>query len=129
MIKKITFLSQRDAELIEPVDNDHIISIWDDYEPKLSENWSSILPVIFSDIDSDEEGLQIFTEDMAKQIKKYAKDIHSSNEECHLYIHCFMGVSRSCAVAKYLSEEYSLKFDKRRKSFNQHVYKTLAFTI
>jgi len=87
--------------------------------------WACVLRLYFHDIDFVfQKNHVLFNEDHADQIidwlKQHEEDITG------VYVHCAAGISRSAAVAKFISTLYGLFFDARRGSmFNRHVYSTL----
>lgn len=64
-----------------------------------------------------------FTEDQAQQIVDFVREHHHHN----FLVHCFIGASRSVAVAKWLVEYLNINDPELADitSYNHHVYNTL----
>ena len=133
-LKKIHFMSRPDAEGITPCSTDAIISISCPFDPaNLNIKWapSQILRLEFNDIDEDELmthlGLKLFSPVDAKQIIDFAE--HQKNKIETLFVHCDAGISRSGAVAKFLSEKYNLPFPTSYMLYNKFIYRVLTNTL
>lgn len=57
----------------------------------------------FADIASDQSG---FTENKAKQIISFVNTSHAKKKD--VIVHCFAGISRSGAIAKFINEYFML---------------------
>lgn len=132
-MKKVTYISRSRAQSTLPPENSVIISLHDASEDPASllDGWKDRLTLCFHDADEGTLGLTLFNQDMAKQILKFVQEHSSSAEE--LVVHCQMGVSRSAAVAMFLSEVLEIPCymgDLRvsfatYKNYNKLVYRTL----
>lgn len=98
-------------------------------EAKLIPGWHAVHRITFHDIDPNhssgemEEFLECMTEDQAKAIADFVREIASEVEG--VLVHCNAGVSRSAAVAKWIAEQYALPFNLRYDKYNPHVYRML----
>lgn len=79
----------------------------------------------FEDVDGIESGL---TESKAKQIIKFAEKSHKKKK--NITIHCFAGISRSGAVAKFINEYFmeGNEYLENYQGHNRYVYYTLLET-
>lgn len=115
---------------MEPLKNWAVISmsgpVWDKTvaDPaKLKEGWDAIHRVEVHDIIKAEEGYIHFTKEHAKQLLEFLDGL-----DCHfvgIIVNCIAGVSRSAAVARYISELYKIKLDKDDSMANILIYNTL----
>lgn len=135
MLLDVIFVSQYNAEKIQPRDTDALISITEGKgEANLNNDWKHLIRVEFHDVDETNEELWTFdgkkqyiqfTEDIAKKIRDFVENLHQLDDAIHLVVHCHAGISRSAAVAKYVAERYALKFPSSYAVYNRHVYSTL----
>lgn len=129
MVENILVLSLGKAEQYAPSENGAVISITSsnqDYA-SIKDGWSSILRVVFDDIDdSKDESLKIFDVDHANQIINFLDTL--PNHVNFLLIHCQAGISRSTAVAKFIADYYQLPYPEKYSLYNKHVYKVLRNT-
>lgn len=137
-LKYVTFISQHQAEQIDPRPDMALISItepasYEELIPKLDPNWKHLLKVSFHDIDTDRRKQRIlaeadeyviFSEKHATQILEFVEQI--KNEVVSLVVHCYAGLSRSAAVALFLSEAYKLNMAPgKSKIYNRTVHRIL----
>jgi len=125
MFKEVMFLSQFVAEKVIPQSNWAIISIT---EPgriaNLHCDWRDILRLQFHDIDAVTPGLTLFSEDQAKEILTF---LDRTKEKCtFLIVHCNAGISRSAAVAKFVSETFKIPMTPRSVLYSRFVYRILS---
>ena len=82
----------------------------------------NFLPLSFADIDTQESG---FTDEIALQIKDFVDEALSLKQD--IVVHCFLGVSRSGAVAKYINEYLGLgdEYLENYTGHNRFVYNKL----
>lgn len=87
-----------------------LISIYSsgDCSPIL-ENRSTILKLQFDDITKKEDGLILFTDDMADKIIHFADFLIKNFPARQLFVHCDAGVSRSGAVGAFLNNYINTK--------------------
>lgn len=92
-----------------------IISLWDDYH-----NYSNLVTYIFKD---DEESFSELQANCIVEDVEFAK-----NYGKNIIVHCFAGVSRSAAVAKWINDYLKLGIEKYNDytQHNKHVYDTLC---
>ena len=103
--------------------NTAVISINDtDKEKKeMSKLTQDICPALILAFKDDEYG---FTKQHAKQIQDFVK----ANKNKVFVVHCFAGVSRSAAVARWIEDTVDGKNSHRLARYtlyNKHVYNTL----
>jgi predicted protein tyrosine phosphatase len=127
-IKHVIFASQHSACERPAWRNWAVISITDlnFADAPLQEDWLDVLRLKFDDIsEMDHDGYVRMDELQAHAIIEFARRMHE-DERCEgILVHCWAGVSRSAAVAKWISEKYGLPFPKDYEYANQHVYKLL----
>lgn len=78
---------------------------------------------VFKDLNGDESD---FTPEMAKDIIDFIEQTAASGKE--LVVHCFAGISRSGAVAKFASEYFGSNAFENYVGYNIDVYNTLVET-
>jgi len=93
------------------------------------DTWKDVLRLQFHDKDPNhtnpEEacGYRLFSDQDAIKILNFLK-LHQ--EDCkEAIVHCEAGISRSAAVAKFISIIYSLRFPENYSVYNKHVFSTL----
>ena len=125
---KISFMSQDKAETIIPDPNTALISIiGTDGWRKLKPGWEQILKLTFDDIEEKTEDYILFNKQHALAILDFIQKLPPEID--HIIIHCWAGVSRSGAVAKFLCEYYQTSdFPKDYDRFNIRVYEILKKT-
>lgn len=130
----IDFISKRVAERIEPKESWAIISIREpDEKVRLHKDWQYVLPLEFHDTDGVKATLvkQVPVEDLVKFNEEHAKQIFKFVEELPknvrtIMVHCYGGISRSAAVAKFLREiVYGHPFPPSYTIYNKLVHSVL----
>jgi predicted protein tyrosine phosphatase len=138
----IRFISQKLAENLTAVDNAIIISITNSTElAKLDKNWGDRrLNLIFDDVDAPgshtlmyksgpiEIPYILFNEDMARMIINFVQSISGKGIKT-IIVHCWAGISRSAAVAKFLAENLKAQFPDKYMLYNKLVYRILCETL
>jgi len=126
MLKHVIFTSQQSACSRPAWNNWAVISITDvgaDYA-RLQRGWHDILRIGFDDIQHEEYGYVICEAFHARAIIEFVE--RCSNEKVEgILVHCYAGISRSAAVAKWISEQHGLTFPADYNQYNKHVYATL----
>jgi predicted protein tyrosine phosphatase len=124
----VDFISEEQAVRMEPIGTMGLISITD-FErgnAPIRPGWGSVLRLKFDDIETfgpyGERGVP-FDESDAKQVIKWLDQ--NKHKISALYVHCWAGISRSAAVAKFIAEKLGLPFDHNYDSYNPLVYRTL----
>ena len=106
-MRHVRFLSRRAAADLQPHPGAVLISIHDRSEPPLTPRagWAAILVQRFHDTDGSQMGLEVFSNDQASEVLKFAQQ----HQDCpELTIHCQQGSSRSAALALFLAEKYGV---------------------
>jgi predicted protein tyrosine phosphatase len=128
-VKQVRFLSRRAAADMQPQPGAVLISIHDRSEPPLTPRagWAAVLVQRFHDTDGSLMGLEVFSNDQAREVLAFAQQ----HQDCpELTIHCQQGSSRSAALALFLSEKYGVPcYQEKRlvtratwKFYNRMVY-------
>ncbi len=111
-----------------------IISITDpDRRAQLHQGWADMLRLQFDDVDpeyleqlspEERERKVLFNEDHANQVVRW---LRKNEGRLHvLLVHCWAGISRSGAVAKFVADKHGLPFPEQRAEFiNEYVYDLL----
>ncbi len=88
-------------------------------------NKDNLLAVVFKD---DYPNPGEFTPEVAQQIIDFVKKTKDENRE--LIIHCWAGISRSGAVAKWINEyfDYNIPYWSNYKDYNKAVHHILTAT-
>ena len=127
---RITFCSVDIAEEIVPNDSMCLISIGNNEPNNISyEEWKHSIRLRFDDITRVEESTdKIFTTIHAKMIIDFVSNLPKDIK--YVYVHCWAGVSRSAAVAKFLMNAFFVEcrdeeFEKDYLWYNELVYETL----
>jgi len=131
MINSTRHYSEWDLCALSGKSNIGVVSITepDRFVSDLDESkWASVLRLYFHDIDRKWQNYALFTIEQADQIIDWLQEHEESLEG--VYVHCAAGISRSAAVAKFISDVYGLFFDHRKGAlFNRHVYRVLRERI
>lgn len=131
-MQQIRFLPRAVAAQYRPAPGAVLISIHDRSEPPLTPQagWADVLIQRFHDTDGETSGLEVFSEDQARELLAFVERHQDCNE---LVVHCSLGQSRSAGVAIYLSEKYGVPCYKEQvrvtweswKIYNRLVYRRL----
>ena len=127
-MRKVEFASRAEAQRRQGDQSWAVISIGDPKtaHAKLQDGWHGVLFIDFHDAEKppiDKQAFVVmFDQKHAQQIAKFVSRV--APEVQGIMVHCFSGISRSPAVAKWICEEYSLDVASPTH-FNQHIYETL----
>lgn len=134
MIQRVIFVNRNAAENTPGWHDWAVISINDPFaalgEAHLMSGWHAIHYCAFHDVDPDKPSaeMEIFLEgisnEQAKAIVTFVRDVAPNIQG--ILVHCNSGISRSAAVAKWISETYSLPFNFQYEKLNQYVYQSLV---
>lgn len=133
-MSSVAFYPRAVAQRLVPDDQGVIISIHDAGQTPadLHPNWNDVLRLSFHDIDVAKDGFDLFDASMAQAVMDFATK-HADKPS--ITVHCNMGVSRSAAVALFLSEWQGrdLYQESRRcreipNSYNRTVHRVLMNT-
>lgn len=128
----ITFCSASFAETIKPDSKMALIAIrGQDESNNINYSvWTNKLLLEFDDLTrKHEDSDALFSDKHAEKLIEFVQGLPDTVN--HIVIHCLAGVSRSGAVAKFLSgtvypECKDEQFDREYTLYNARVYKTLA---
>lgn len=125
-LKNVMFTGREQAESRHGWPDWAIISISEpDYYPaNLQPGWHSVLRLEFDDIVETRDPYVLFTHQQARVIIEFVRECHIRSCE-GILVHCKAGVSRSAAVAKWVSEKHHLAFPAGYDLYNRHVYAVL----
>lgn len=127
-MRTITFVPRAVAQQMNGDGKILVSIVHSDQElPKHNEGWNDVSYQVFDDITGASGGLVMFDVGQASDIIKFI-DSH----DCDVVVHCEAGMSRSAAVAKWISdnrEEIKLVHHKDGigtvAHYNDYVYKTM----
>lgn len=127
-MKTVKFYSAVDASKVEVPTNLISIGSAGDWWAVGCEH-KDLLRVEFDDVEGfvGSDGFDVFTHTMAGKIQDFAKK-HADED---ILVHCQAGMSRSAAVAKWISEKHGHELDLSPpclgtdRYYNRHVYGTL----
>lgn len=131
----IEFVSKGVAERTTPKSKMALISIREPNESvNLKAGWEHVLPVECHDTEPDtgrarvtyptDKPLKAFDETQASDIIKFIQGLPENTNS--IIVHCYGGISRSAAVAKFLCDHvYHLDTFSSYNLHNRHIYSTL----
>ena len=136
-MKSVIFYPRAVAEQLQPSGQEVIVSIHDRSQApaKLQEGWKDILRLSFHDTDVAKDDYDVFSQDQAREVMAFIEK--HSRVEC-IAVHCNMGVSRSAAVAMFISEQQERVLFQQGRAFfhpdrpaqyNRLVYSTLNLVL
>ena len=92
---------------------------------RLRKGWAFVLRLCFHDIGKPVRGGKLFSETDAGRVIRFLDRVEGKVDA--VYVHCSAGVSRSPAIARFISQRYGLtNAYLNHPTFNRHVYRTLA---
>ncbi len=132
-MKSVVFYPRAIAEKLQPTGTQVMVSIHDRVQgpAALQTGWKDVLYLSFHDTDVAKEDYDLFSEEQAKEVIAFI-DRHSEVEQ--IVVHCNMGVSRSAAVAMFISDQQDRNLFQQGRAFfhpdrpaqyNRLVYSTL----
>lgn len=129
-LKNVVFTGRDQAEASIGWPHWAVISITAEQPAALKEGWHSILRLEFDDIDvvgdfDTPKPYILFNDTHANRIIEFAEAVSESHKVEGILVHCQAGISRSAAVAKWISEKYQLPFAESYALYNKHVYRVL----
>lgn len=134
-VNEVVFLSQGWAEAYLPEPGEAVISITDRGSPQadLNPGWAASLRICFDDLDpveSPAEPGEDLVELQIEQARQIAEFVHRcAPEVTTIVVHCKYGQSRSAGVAKAIAMHYGLRFPKKYKYANNHVYRLVLESL
>lgn len=136
-MKVVTFLSQPEAERMNPAPGSAIISITDPDKPLAAlPLWDSVYRDAFYDGGYSESTIQAMKgafrlnyasyidSDQARKLASHIDDLVASGRD-EIFVHCYFGESRSGAVALYLQNRHGYTPNKEIRKPNRTVYELL----
>ena len=136
-MKSVVFYPRAIAEKLQPTGDEVIVSIHDRVQgpAALREGWSSVLRLSFHDMDVAADGYDLFSKEQAQEVIDF---IGKHVDVKRIVVHCNMGVSRSAAVAMFISDQQERNLFQQGRAFfhpdlpaqyNRLVYSTLNRTL
>jgi len=130
----VSYHSEQEMKGLRPSPLYGVISITDPGRTaNLPEGWGSILRLQFDDVEEPDpykpygdpyaRSSDLFTTQDAQKIIQWLNA--NKRELAGVYVHCWGGVSRSAAVAKFIAEKYGIPFDHSYDKYNTLVYDLL----
>lgn len=129
MLKEVVFTSQAKAEALSARRNWAVISITAPGEPEasLQEGWHSVIRLQFDDVDvSESSEFKLFDAADAANIVSFVSVVKNQVEG--ILVHCYAGISRSAAIAKFIAEENAVYFPDKYGIYNKAIYRVLNAT-
>lgn len=129
MVTKVIFVGRATAETIPGWGDWAVVSITEPGFPgeaKLMPGWHSICRVHFHDVDPVipcGEPHKLMNEQDALKITQFVREVAPGVDG--ILVHCKAGVSRSAAVAKWISKQFDVPFNHRYDRYNKYVYDML----
>lgn len=134
LLRRVIFVSQRQAEAMRPPRSAALISITDPARAQalVQDGWHAVLRVAFDDKDpvtfpDDYEDLQEITADQVAEIAEFVATHVGSCKR--IVVHCRYGVSRSAALAKAIAEAAGVSFPQDYDEYNSYVYLALRRVV
>jgi hypothetical protein len=130
MVTKVIFVGRATAETTPGWQDWAIISITEPGFPgeaKLMKGWHSVCRVHFHDADPAipcGEPHTLMNEVDALKITHFVRQVAPGVDG--ILVHCKAGVSRSAAVAKWISRQFNVPFNHRYERYNKYVYHMLV---
>lgn len=124
-MEQVIFTSRGEAEAQPAKPNWAVISISDaGHGPaNLQPGWFDVLRLDFYDREMPTIGLNLFTLEQARTIVEFVKAVAPQVDG--ILVHCFAGISRSAAVAKYIACTHGLPFPADYAYQNRLVFRLL----
>jgi predicted protein tyrosine phosphatase len=133
-LRRVLFVSQKQAETMRPPKNTVLISITDPSrsDASIGGGWVDILRLKFDDVDQvtfpgQDLNLKEITPDQVAAIAEFVAD--HSRKSLRLVVHCRHGISRSAAVAKAIAHALGIAFPAEYDEYNRFVYLALRRVI
>ena len=129
-MRRVLFVSQRQAESMHPPSGAALISITDPHRApaNLSTDWAAVLRVAFDDVDAVTfPGQDLHLREIsADQVAEIAAFVAAVWPRCKRFVvHCRHGISRSAAVAKAIADASGTWFPPEYSEYNRFVYLAL----
>jgi len=139
-IKRVTFVSQDEAEVLQPSDEMAMLSITDPgIKANLRQGWKNVLRIEFVDGRYTKEEVEragelfercygtYMTKVHVDQIEHFLNCVKQDDNISRLVIHCRHGRTRSTAIAKYAQEYFKFVPDKKIDRFNSFTYYMMKY--
>ena len=125
-IRKVSAITLLSAKNWNAQPREAMISITGTGEPRvvLKRGWAHVLRLCFDDIEVPRLGRKLFSEEDADKVIDFLDKIEGKVD--HVVVHCTHGLSRSPAIARYISQRYDLSNGfGNHQTFNRFVFRTL----
>jgi len=131
IFERVLFVSQADAEAMNPSIGMALISITDPGRPNaiLQPGWTAVHRAAFDDIDPvaypDDYGtMRAISDEQALGIARF---VLATAPTCQtLVVHCRYGISRSAGIAKAIAQAFGLPFPVAYDEANEFVYMAIC---
>lgn len=137
VLKHVYFISQSEAERLDPIPGAAMISITDpDKQPATLGQWDHLYQDNFYDGGYSESTIKslkgafrrsyasYMDSQQALRLAQYLAELVDKGVT-QIYVHCYFGVSRSGAIAMYLQDKHGYVVNKAITKPNQTVYQLL----
>jgi hypothetical protein len=130
MVTKVIFVGRATAETTPGWGDWAVVSITEPGFPgeaKLLPGWHSVCRVHFHDVDPAipcGEPHTLMNEADAQKITQFVREVAPGVDG--ILVHCKAGVSRSAAVAKWISKQFDVPFNHAYDRYNKFVYDMLV---
>lgn len=134
-MQSVTFVSQLEAETMEPRGDTAMLSVTDPGEPAvLQTGWAALLRVEFIDAYYTQEEVDragkyfrrcfvgYMMQEHTDKIRNFLQRVAQDRKICRLVVHCLHGRRRSTAVALYAADYYNFHLEKEVTQLNRFVY-------
>lgn len=123
----VTYFSRAEACALPGRKDTAVLSITDPNEgfAPLKRGWAHVLRLQFHDIRKPYPDHQEFNSNLAELVVQWICAAAQKDNIDHIMVHCYAGISRSAAVAKFIAEVFGLYFDPTYSAHNPLVYELL----
>jgi len=125
-IKEVSAISLLSARNWNAQPREAMVSITGTGEPRVSlkKGWAYTLRLCFDDIEVAMPGRKLFLDDDADRVLDFLNKVEGRVN--HVVVHCTHGLSRSPAIARFITIQYDLSNGFRdHLTFNRHTFETL----
>lgn len=127
MIRRVSFTNEYIAKRMTPIPNIGLISISSPSSKftlcELKPGWEHVLHLRFYDIDKDQGPWKTISIHQVEMLVRWIEELQG--EVDGVLVHCEAGISRSAAVAKFISDAYGADLKKAHPLYNRGIYAKL----